>query len=86
MASKWVIHAKSAMEPSQKRQILSIDLCRGLLICDPRKWENLAIEVMKKYNTKLRLSGHSLEEIQRITDSGITSYEEKLDSLGTDNL
>ena len=78
MNTKWVLPRISSMDTDMKRQILANDLVRRLSRVDPTRLQELAVPVVNFYNRKLIYSGYNLDERLRIIESGITTYEDKL--------
>ena len=77
MNTKWVIPHMSAMDPNQKRQILANEMVRRLSRVDPTMLDELAPEVINRFNFKLVYSGYPREDRMRIVEVGIGRYLEK---------
>ena len=78
MASNRVVTNKSAMGENGKMASLSQDLVRRMLATSESLGDQVRVNVVDEYGTKLRNSGYSLEKSRNIIIAGLKFYEKKV--------
>ena len=86
MATKHVMHSRTAMPDKMKKTVLTQEMLRAILRCSPElKWEE-KIPHCNKVTKKMQFSGHSQQFRTIVTKSAIKAYKEilKKDEEGTE--
>ena len=75
LASRDVVHARSAMPMHMKRTILTQEVLRVLRNCSRRlPWEEVCTHV-ENYCARMQFSGHSLEMRSQVVRSALHAYD-----------
>ena len=76
VASKRVVHAKTAMSTKQKRTILTQEMLRILLRCSPLlPWKN-TVQHINKFMLRMQYSGHKRRFRTQIIKSAMNAYNQ----------
>ena len=78
MKTKYVILESSAMDYSQKMQILGNDLCRRLLNTKQSLCQDVKDEIVNNYATTLLRSGYKTSSVRQILISGLRGFKNKV--------
>ena len=80
MASRMTVHAKSAIQQNQKRNIITQEVIRILKNCSRElPWE-VKVKLLEQLSLRLQYSGYDMKFRREVIDSGIKAYRKMVDN------